>query len=213
MVSRVSSWFFAFLLICASLSSGALAQSPDINTADLNKKDLPNFHKVDEHYFRGGQPTETGFRQLAKMGVHLVIDLRDDAGERDEWEKGLVSELGMQYVNVSISTFRSPDESQVRHIFNILHENQNLPVFVHCMFGDDRTGLISGLYRIEFYNWTADEAYKEMRENGFSILLLRRGMKSYLFKYAKRKADDTAQGDLNKASAKTSATMAGQKTE
>ena len=37
---------------------------------------IHNFYKVDEHVYRGGQPTEEGFRYLAKIGVKTVIDLR-----------------------------------------------------------------------------------------------------------------------------------------
>ena len=37
--------------------------------------------------------------------------------------------------------------------------------------------------------WTGDQAYKEMRARGFSLPLLRAGMKNYLFKYARSKAE------------------------
>jgi protein tyrosine/serine phosphatase len=186
---RISFWAPALLLLVFGSYLGVEAQSPAVE-----KKDLPKFNRVDDHYLRGAQPTEAGFRQLAQMGVHLVIDLRDDRGDRNEWEEKLVTDLGMRYVNLPISTWRAPDEDQIQRFMGLVRENQNQPVFVHCWRGNDRTGLATGLYRVEFYNWTPEEAYKEMKQSGFSLSFLRKGMKSYLFDYAKRKAENNGNG-------------------
>ena len=35
---------------------------------------IHNFYKVDEHVYRGAQPTDEGFQYLAKIGVKTVID-------------------------------------------------------------------------------------------------------------------------------------------
>ena len=35
---------------------------------------VPNFHQVNEHIFRGAQPSAEGFQSLAKTGVKVVID-------------------------------------------------------------------------------------------------------------------------------------------
>lgn len=36
-----------------------------------------NFHKVDSHIYRGGQPTSEGMQNLAKLGIKTVVGLRD----------------------------------------------------------------------------------------------------------------------------------------
>ena len=43
----------------------------------------------------------------------------------------------------------------------------NQKVFVHCYFGDDRTGTMVATYRIAMDQWTSDEAYNEMRAYHF----------------------------------------------
>ncbi|MEW6736700.1 MAG: protein tyrosine phosphatase family protein [Acidobacteriota bacterium] len=186
--SRLVSSGLFLLIIWSFFSLSGQAQS--LETKDEAKKDsdLPKFYRIDDHYFRGAQPSEAGFRKLAEMGVKVVVDLRDANGERDDREEQLVTKLGMRYINLSISTFRAPEEEQIQRFVALMQERESQPVFVHCWRGNDRTGLITGIYRVEFYNWTGEQAYKEMKEHGFSLSFLRRGMKSYLFKYAERKA-------------------------
>ena len=49
---------------------------------------INNFHQVDEHVYRGAQPTSEGFEYLAKIGVKTVLDLREH-GERSRRETRL----------------------------------------------------------------------------------------------------------------------------
>ena len=46
---------------------------------------INNFYQVDEHVYRGAQPTTEGFEYLAKIGVKTVLDLREN-GERSTGE-------------------------------------------------------------------------------------------------------------------------------
>ena len=36
---------------------------------------------MDERFFRGGQPKEEEYKELAALGIKTVIDLRDDPEE------------------------------------------------------------------------------------------------------------------------------------
>ncbi len=45
--------------------------------AGSENPNLPNFYKVDDHVFRGAQPSDAGFKDLAKLGIKTVIDLRE----------------------------------------------------------------------------------------------------------------------------------------
>jgi hypothetical protein len=38
---------------------------------------VKNFSQVDDHVYRGAQPTDEGFTYLAKIGVKTVVDLRE----------------------------------------------------------------------------------------------------------------------------------------
>src|ERR1700759_368957 len=96
---------------------------------------IVNFHQVDDHVFRGGQPTAEGFRSLAKMGVKTVVDLRHD-GERAE-EK-LVKAAGMNYISIPMSGLTAPTTQQMAQLMSLLDDPAN-PVFLHCKHGADRT--------------------------------------------------------------------------
>jgi tyrosine-protein phosphatase SIW14 len=57
---------------------------------------LPAFAgSVDEHVYRGAQPTDDGFQYLSKIGIKTVIDLRE-TDERARAEERLVRAAGMQ---------------------------------------------------------------------------------------------------------------------
>src|SRR5437667_11102983 len=46
-----------------------------------------NFDKVNEHLYRGAQPTERGFRSLSQLGIRTVLDLRMPEARSNEEER------------------------------------------------------------------------------------------------------------------------------
>ena len=50
----------------------------------------------------------------------------------------------------------------------LLRENPHKKVFVHCRYGDDRTGMMVAAYRMAVENWSADEAWEEMQVFGYN---------------------------------------------
>src|SRR5580765_3669972 len=98
---------------------------------------IENFHQVDEHVYRGAQPSEEGFRYLAKTGVKTVIDLREADG-RGRAEEAMVKAVGMTYVNVPMTGLTPPTEREMTQILTILEDQAQGPVFVHCKRGADR---------------------------------------------------------------------------
>ena len=129
---------------------------------------IHNFYKVDEHVYRGGQPTDEGFQYLAKIGVKTVIDLRG-AGEGRRDEESVVSAAGMKYVNVPMTGLTPPTVAEITKILAILEDETTGPVFVHCQRGADRTGAVIASYRIEHDGWDNARALKEAMGNGMSF--------------------------------------------
>lgn len=128
-----------------------------------------NFHQVGDHIFRGAQPTASGFKNLAKLGVRTVIDLRGgkDLG-RDE--RKYVEAEGMHYVNIPMAGLTAPSDQQVATAFAILNDPSAWPVFVHCRRGADRTGTVIACYRIAHDHWDNQKALLEARMNGMSFI-------------------------------------------
>lgn len=154
-----------FLIPAVSLSA-ALAQSPNY-PADVNSKDLPNFHTVHPYLLRSGEPSEAGMQELSKRGVKTLIDLRA-RGERSKLEEAQAKALNMQYINLPMSD-KAPTKDQVKKLMETIKKGKetNSPVLVHCAHGSDRTGCMVGIWRVSEDGLTYDQAYKEMRKYYF----------------------------------------------
>jgi tyrosine-protein phosphatase SIW14 len=145
----------------------------------LTIRGVENAGKISDFLYRGSQPRGEGYDELKKMGISIVVDLRNskpvksEGGETREQVK--VEAAGMRYVEIPTSAFFGPTESQVAAFLQLLRDNPNQKVFVHCYFGDDRTGVMVATYRIAIDHWTSDEAYNEMRAYHFHKHLLLMG--------------------------------------
>jgi tyrosine-protein phosphatase SIW14 len=133
---------------------------------------IDNFMEVKEGVYRGARPGIDGLKTLKSLGVKTIVNLDDDydaIAEEDEEAR----RLGINMVSIPISSYWYPKDEQVNEALLMLNDQNYYPLFVHCMHGEDRTGLIVGLYRVEFQNWTAKKAWREMKEMNFhSILFL-----------------------------------------
>ena len=124
---------------------------------------IPNFAKVSPKLYRGGQPHGTGYAELKQMGVDIVVDVRLSGKER---EKKAVTDAGMRFVALPWHCMRPKDEIFARFL-RLLRENPGKKVFVHCRYGDDRTGMMIAAYRMAVEGWTRQEAREEMNKFGF----------------------------------------------
>src|ERR1700733_11373294 len=95
---------FTMFFLTTALSSALLAAS----VVD----GVGNFQKVDDHVYRGAQPTAQGFRNLNKLGIKLVIDLREP-GDRSSLESNMVTAAGMKYISVPMYGMARPSNESV----------------------------------------------------------------------------------------------------
>jgi rhodanese/phosphatase family protein len=153
---------FGACLIVVSFALQATAACGD-TARKLNPPGVPRFEEVTPHLFRGGQPTEEGFRSLARMGIGIVIDVRFSRKR----ERDLVTRLGMQYVPMHWFCPFPKDKVFARFLL-LLRRNPTTKVFIHCRLGDDRTGMMIAAYRMAEQGWTAQQAWQEMKASGFA---------------------------------------------
>jgi protein tyrosine/serine phosphatase len=148
--------------IAAMLALAGMAAS--VTQTKTSANGIENFGKVNENYYRGSQPDAEGFRRLKKLGVKTVIDLRKDS---EPEEPAQVRAAGMQYFNIPLKASRPATEEQTAYFLKLVNDPGNWPVFVHCKGGRHRTGALTAIYRITHDGWTADQAYREMKEYDF----------------------------------------------
>ncbi len=147
--------------------------------ADDPAEHVRNFDRVNDHLFRGGEPSLVGLQELGAMGVKIDIDLRE-AGEGTETEKRAAGKLGIKYVNIPFSGFSAPSKEQMERVLTLLLGNSTT-VFVHCRRGKDRTGTVVACYRIQHDGWDNRRALGEARQHGMSFA--ERGMQAYILHF------------------------------
>ena len=76
----------------------------------------------------------------------------------------------MQYVSIPWHCLFPRDEVLARFLA-VLRDNPGKKVFVHCRYGDDRTGMMVAAYRMSMEGWTAEEARREMDQFGYKPLV------------------------------------------
>jgi protein tyrosine/serine phosphatase len=124
---------------------------------------VPNFHKVSDELYRGAQPSAEGMKQLEKLGIKTVVNLRSSHSDRDELEG-----TGLAYEHIKMTGWYIKNEDVARFL-QIVTDSNSTPVFVHCQHGADRTGTVCAIYRITAQGWSKDEAIEEMTKGGFGF--------------------------------------------
>jgi tyrosine-protein phosphatase SIW14 len=165
------------------------AALPTVTFAASELAGVGNFQKVDEHVYRGAQPTEQGFLNLAKLGIATVVDLRE-AGDRVKAEERVVTAAGMHYVSVPMKGMETPSGESVAKVLSLLEDQATGPVFVHCQRGADRTGGVIACYRVEHDHWQNDRAVSEARSLGMSWY--QRAIQHYVLNFKPRTTSASA---------------------
>lgn len=126
-------------------------------------RSLPNFGRVTDKLYRGGQPTSDGFKELHAMDVRIIVNFREDRAETAN-EKREVESLGMKYVGIPWSANHEPSSAQIVEFLDLVRSNPNTKIFVHCRRGADRTGVMIAAYRIAVEHKSVAQAVTEMRQ-------------------------------------------------
>ena len=141
---------------------------------------IKNFGCINESFYRGAQPKEKDYTDLAAMGVKTVIDLQR---EGNATEQGLVEAQGMKFFRIPMSDKSQPSADQAELFLKIVNDPENQPIFVHCAGGRHRTGAMSAIYRITHDGWSADQAFEEMKHYDFEYGMGHGPLKSYVYSF------------------------------
>jgi protein tyrosine/serine phosphatase len=166
------------LLVAGTLASSG--SGPKRDASGTARVDIENFGQVNDHLFRGSQPKGDNYRQLATIGIKTVIDLRSDF---EASSKGDAERAGLQYINLPLEPKESPTAESAAKFLELVKNEANWPVYVHCAGGRHRTGSMVAVYRMEADHWTIDQAYDEMKQYDFYTRLGHACFKDFVFDY------------------------------
>jgi len=167
--------------------------------ADRGTVRIDNFGRVNENFYRGAQPEGQDYADLARLGVKAVINLTSDDAEANE--PSMVQQAGMSYYAIPMTTHRAPTTAEVAKFLEIVNDPKNQPVYIHCVGGKHRTGVMTAVYRMTEAGWSAEQAFKEMKDYGFGADFLHSEFKSYVYGYPAEMARVASAKSTNGAAA------------
>ncbi|HLK09658.1 MAG TPA: dual specificity protein phosphatase family protein [Candidatus Angelobacter sp.] len=141
---------------------------------------IKNFGQINENYYRGAQPEGQDYNDLASLGVKTVINLIND--EKSE-EAATVQRMGMKYVHIPMTTGTPPTPEQIKQFLSLVEDPASQPVFVHCVGGKHRTGVMTAIYRMTEDGWNSDQAFKEMKQYKFGADFMHPEFKSFVYHF------------------------------
>lgn len=194
--------FHRYVAILVTVFAFTLISNAQTSPTAFPNITIGNFGQIDNGYYRGAQPVASDYKALKDLGINTIVDLRNDP---TDYEKSSAEAVGMKYVNIPMSGWKSPKDEDVNQFLNLLKDPSTGTVYVHCKAGIHRTGITAAIYRMTKYGWDYDKAYQEMKNYHFSSGLVHGALKSYVKDYAQKLA---AEGPAGKAAGTVTAATA-----
>jgi tyrosine-protein phosphatase SIW14 len=174
-MGQVRSFPVALLILCISPQVHAQDTSqpitPSVMSSAYGEKlkihGVPNPGKINDGLYRGAQPNAQGLEELKKLGITTIVDLRAEDRGKSQWERQQSEKLGMRFVHIPIAGFAAPTNEEVAQFLSLFRDSQQ-KIFVHCLLGEDRTGVFVATYRMSVQKWPVAQAMREMNTFGFN---------------------------------------------
>jgi protein tyrosine phosphatase (PTP) superfamily phosphohydrolase (DUF442 family) len=112
----------------------------------------------------GGQPTADQLTALARAGGGVVLDIRDPMEPRPFDEPAHIRALGMEYVNVPVST-GTADDAALERILGVLRSAKDRQVFFHCGSGNRVGGAMIAHFMLD-HGMNEEEATEQAMRIG-----------------------------------------------
>ena len=98
-----------------------------IGTAQTSPKavdglNIKNFGQMDDILYRGGQPAEGDYKALATMGIHTIVDLRND---EESFAKSAAEAAGLKYVNIPMDGVSAPSDQDVATFLGVVNDTSS----------------------------------------------------------------------------------------
>ena len=178
-IQRTTSVAITAALICMmTLTANAVPDHKRTNSGFA--VDIENFGKVNDHFYRGSQPTDRNYEQLAALGIKTIVNLRDDAQQSDRAD---AERAGLRYINLPMKQKSYPKADTAAKFLSIMNDQANWPVYIHCAGGRHRTGVMTAVYRMSVDGWDIDRAYQEMKQYDFYTSWGHSCYKDYVYDY------------------------------
>lgn len=161
-----------------------VAASPPPPQQALEFPAIPNFSKVSDQFFVGGQPPMEDLSRLKAKGIRAIVNLRQPAEYNAAEEEATAKALGLRYFNIPVNPADLQD-AQVEQFLSITSDRHNLPVFMHCIMGA-RVATFWMIRRVLVDSWKIEDAETEAQNMGLHNPILLGFAQSYIARHPKK---------------------------
>ena len=158
----------SLLLILVSSISGCALSRVESNrpvqwAPQVQLRGVANLFKVTDYLYRSEQPTEEGMKNLERLGIKTIINLRPLYSDSDA-----IKGTGLRVEELSVKVWHIEDVDVVR-VLRIIRKRENGPFLIHCSHGADRVGVMIAMFRAVEQGWTKEDAIQEMVYGGYGF--------------------------------------------
>lgn len=126
-------------------------------------KDIYHYQFLSETLSSSGMPTVEQMKEVAEAGVQVVINLAPhDVPNALPSERELVSNLGMEYVNIPV-IWRTPERDALQQFLDTMDAHDGKKILVHCE-ANYRASAFVMMYRVLRLGWKREDAVPVMEK-------------------------------------------------
>ena len=100
-----------FVLANLAIASEPATPRPELWAQPVKLDGVPNLHKVSDNLYRSAQPTAQGMKNLKRMGIETVVNLRSFHSDRDE-----IGNTGLGYEHIYMKAWHPERKEIVRFL-------------------------------------------------------------------------------------------------
>jgi protein tyrosine phosphatase (PTP) superfamily phosphohydrolase (DUF442 family) len=116
---------------------------------------IPKYRVVSTGIGAGGQPSADGYKWLASQGYKTVVDVQGIDNSK------AANAAGLKYIYLPYNG-NPPSSSWADSVVSAMSNAANRPVYLHCQYGEHRTGVAIALYREQVEGVCYQQAYDEL---------------------------------------------------
>ena len=130
--------------------------------------------KVAQGIYRGARPnSELEMGVLKILGIKTILNLESGPLEASmatlDRELAWAAKAGIVMQHLRLSEILPPTLEQLQTAIRILRNQECLPIYIHCKWGKDRTGIVAGVFESVVLGQPYQEVYNRMIDLGFHL--------------------------------------------
>ena len=174
MIKKSLTVFFVLLISCQIFAADStVIKFPAKDVSGSGP--LPyNYRIIDGHIHAGGHPLNpaTAFSNsdeqvlsilnyFKSKNVLTIIDLENSQRIQARYQR-LLKQAGIKRLHIPLNQVKVPNRAE----WGKIKEAMKGPVYIHCMWGADRTGMVIARYLVEEKGYTPEQAYQAVITGG-----------------------------------------------